>query len=54
MIQLYIHVSVLFQILSPFRLLQTIEQFPALDSRSLLAIYFFFSFSFHLVLLGGG
>ena len=44
MIQLYIHVSVLFQILSPFRLLQTIEQFPVLDSRSLLAIYFFFFF----------
>ena len=35
----HIHISVLFQILFPFRLLQNIE-FPVLYSRSLLVIYF--------------
>ena len=34
------HIPILFQILSPCRLLQNIEQFPVLYSRSLLVIYF--------------
>ena len=34
-----LHISILFQILLPFRLLQNIE-FPVLHSRTLLVIYF--------------
>ena len=40
---IHIHVSILFQILCPFKLLQNTEQFPVLYDRSLLVIYFKYS-----------
>ena len=41
---IHTHVSILFQILSPFRLLQNTEQeFPVLYSRSLLVFYLKYS-----------
>ena len=45
---IHIHVSVLFQILSPFRLLQNIE-FPVLYNRSLLVIYFKYNSVYTLI-----
>ena len=45
---IHIHVSVLFQILSPFRLLQNVE-FPVLYNRSLLVIYFKYNSVYMLI-----
>ena len=36
---IHIHVSIRFQIIFPFRLLQSFEQLPALYSSSLLTLY---------------
>ena len=41
---IHMHVSILFQILFPLRLLQSIEQFPVLYIRSLFVIYFILFF----------
>ena len=40
---IHICVSILFQVLFPFRLLQNTKQFPVPDNRSLLVIYFKYS-----------
>ena len=46
---IHTHISILFQILFHYRLLQSIE-FPVLYSRSLLIIYFIYSSVYMLIL----